>query len=351
MKPNLKQIVLALSLLVFFGTPAAMAQKEKDKKSEDKDVKAEQIIITKKGDEKEKIVIEIDGDKVTINGKDAKDLKDDDIKVLRHKITDMRGRLAITGVSPRGQNTLWEWNEDMPLALATTSENRALLGVTTERTDDNAGAKVTNVSEKSAAEKAGIKTGDLITKVGDTKIENPDDLTKAIRSYKPGDKVKVTYKREKKVNTTEAELGKWTMNLNYNFVAPKMKELNLLREMEIPRVDVAPNVRGFSQQFDNWSYFNEDQRLGLSVQDTEDGKGVKVLEVDEESNAAKAGIKENDIITEFAGNAVNSADEVAKLYREKLRAKEAAVPVKILRNGKTQNVEIKVPRKLKTADL
>ena len=57
-------------------------------------------------------------------------------------------------------------------------------------------------------------------------------------------------------------------------------------------------------------------RLGLSVQDTDDGKGVKVIDVDEESNAAKAGVKENDIITHVNDKEVNSADEVAKLVRE-----------------------------------
>ena len=48
-------------------------------------------------------------------------------------------------------------------------------------------------------------------------------------------------------------------------------------------------------------------RLGIKAQDTEDGKGVKVIDVDEGSAADKSGIKENDIITEFEGQAVNSA--------------------------------------------
>ena len=90
-------------------------------------------------------------------------------------------------------------------------------------------------------------------------------------------------------------------------------------------------------------------RLGLSVQDTEDGKGVTVLDVDEDSNAAKAGVKEKDIITHVNDEAVNSADEIAK----KIRANKdnASFQLKVLRNGKAQNIEVKSPRKLKTADL
>jgi serine protease Do len=71
--------------------------------------------------------------------------------------------------------------------------------------------------------------------------------------------------------------------------------------------------------------------------------------VDEDSNAAKAGVKENDIITHINDEAVNSADEIAR----KVRAgrDKASLQFKVLRNGKTQNIEVKTPRKLKTADL
>ena len=89
--------------------------------------------------------------------------------------------------------------------------------------------------------------------------------------------------------------------------------------------------------------------MGLSVQDTEDGKGVKIIDVDEESNAAKAGLKSDDIITEVEGKAVNSADEVARIIRES--KDKTSVKVKLNRSGKTQNVEVKIPRKLKSADL
>jgi serine protease Do len=85
------------------------------------------------------------------------------------------------------------------------------------------------------------------------------------------------------------------------------------------------------------------------VQDTDDGKGVKVIDVDDEGNAKKAGIKEDDLITEIDGKAVNSADEVARIVRDS-REKNSMM-FKINRGGKTQNIEVKIPRKLKTADL
>ena len=90
-------------------------------------------------------------------------------------------------------------------------------------------------------------------------------------------------------------------------------------------------------------------KLGLSVQDTDDGKGVKVIEVDEESNAAKAGLKENDVLTHFNDKEVNSADEVAKLVKE--NKDKPTINLKIKRDGKSQSIEVKMPRKLKTTDI
>jgi serine protease Do len=99
----------------------------------------------------------------------------------------------------------------------------------------------------------------------------------------------------------------------------------------------------------NWIWSGGNPRLGLSVQDTDDGKGVKVIDVDDESNAYKAGIREDDIITEVDGKTVNSADEVAKIIKD--NKEKSSVMIKLSRGGKTQNIEVKMPRKLKTADL
>jgi serine protease Do len=90
-------------------------------------------------------------------------------------------------------------------------------------------------------------------------------------------------------------------------------------------------------------------KLGLSIQDTDDGKGVKVLDVDEESNAAKAGLKEDDIILSIDDKEIKSTDEVTRILRE--NKDKYTYNFKIQRGGKIQNLEVKMPRKLKTADL
>jgi len=57
------------------------------------------------------------------------------------------------------------------------------------------GAYVYGVNPKSAAEKAGIEKGDVITKLGDSEISGYSDLTSALKDYSAGDTASVTVYR------------------------------------------------------------------------------------------------------------------------------------------------------------
>ena len=58
----------------------------------------------------------------------------------------------------------------------------------------------------SPAAEAGLRTGDVITKIDDTLITSSDSLVATIRSYRPGDEVEVTYLRDGQEQTTTLEL-------------------------------------------------------------------------------------------------------------------------------------------------
>jgi serine protease Do len=333
-------ILSAAAIATLLIAPVAIhAQDEKQKekaekeKTEKKDV--DQIIITRKGDSKEKVLVEITGDKVTINGKPVEDFKGDNeingVTVNRHKF---KGDAHVrTFTTPNGAFS-YNWNDDGMFYGG--GENTAMLGVVTDKV--NEGAKVTDVTEESGAAKAGLKEDDIITKVDDKKIEDPDDLTKAIRAHKPGDKVNITYLRDKKEQKATAELGKWK-GAGFNALA------------KIPDMDwnvVGPRGKmGTPGQY--YSLLDNRPKLGLSVQDTEDGKGVKVIDVDDEGNANKAGVKRDDVITSINDKEVSNADEVAKIVRE--NKDKSSIMLKVKRAGKVQNIEVRMPRKLKTADL
>jgi putative serine protease PepD len=83
----------------------------------------------------------------------------------------------------------------------------AFLGVRIADAESGGGAVVAEVTEGQPAAKAGLEQGDVITRVDDTKITSGSDLTSAIRSHQPGDKVKITYTRNGDEKTAEVTLG------------------------------------------------------------------------------------------------------------------------------------------------
>jgi serine protease Do len=327
----LKRLLIAGMALLTVPS-VVLAQKEKDKTKDKSDKKEMQtIVITRDGNIDEKTVIEIDGEKVKINGKDAKDNKD-----VHVNVNTMKGMGNVYRLRSHAPGA-WSFNmDDEGMSLFDEDSNRAMLGVTTE--GDDKGAEIQSVTKESAAEKAGLKKGDIITKIGDKKIESTDDVTDAIHDHKPGDKVTINFLRDGKEQKVTAELGKWKGIRAVT--APHVWS----QTIPSPNIDIAP-----FENFGGSYVFSGRPKLGLSIQDTDDGKGVKVLDVDDESNAAKAGLKEDDIILSIDDKEIKSTDEVTRLLRE--NRDKYTYNFKILRGGKTQTLEVKMPRKLKTADL
>ena len=68
------------------------------------------------------------------------------------------------------------------------------------------GVYVTETTPNSGAEDAGIRPGDIVTKIDGTNIGSFADLSFAIGSRRPGDKVTVTYTRNGKPNTVTVTL-------------------------------------------------------------------------------------------------------------------------------------------------
>ncbi|RYY60444.1 MAG: PDZ domain-containing protein [Chitinophagaceae bacterium] len=291
----------------------------------------EEITILRKSDSTEKMIIVVDGDKIMVNGK-LVDENDGDITVNRRKVRDV-------SAFSFGPNTRYTVTSDA-------RPNSAVLGVTSSAAEK--GIKLLSVTKESGADKAGLKKDDVITKIDNDEVSTPDALTKKIRSHKPGDKVDVTYLRNGKSQKVTAELGKMDEVVVTGFGSMgdfDMKfdndAFNGMNEIQLDRI---PRVYG-----QTFGALSGAPRLGLTVQDTDDGKGVKVLNVSDEGNAEKAGIEEDDIILEVDGKAVNSADEIARIMKDS--KDKISVKFKYERDGKTNTIDVKVPRKLKTANL
>jgi len=72
---------------------------------------------------------------------------------------------------------------------------RVTLGVVPDYSEDVQGMKVGDVRPGTPAEKAGIKPGDVIVKMGDKEIKNIYDYTYALGDYNPGDEVEIVVLR------------------------------------------------------------------------------------------------------------------------------------------------------------
>ena len=325
-----------LSAFIVTGSFAQAPKKTKQYSKHSDDV----LIIRQKVDKDSKITIEMKGGDVLVNGKPISEFKDDNIIISKRKeltgpfgevsdLADLR-ELRAPASRFRGGTTFYNGDE-APRAFSLGNGNKAFLGVTTEKADE--GAEITDITDESAAEKAGLKEGDIITKIDDIKVEGPEDLTKTIGKFKPEDKVTVTVKRDKKEQKFTATLKK--RSNGFAFSTSPEGSFNY---------DMAP-----FKTLDGMSWGGNQHRLGLKAQETEDGKGLKVLEVDEESNAEKAGIKEGDIITEFDGTEVNNIDKLRELSRTAMG--KPTFKVKLTRDGKAQDIDVKIPKNLKTTNL
>ncbi|NES15830.1 MULTISPECIES: S1C family serine protease [unclassified Micromonospora] len=80
------------------------------------------------------------------------------------------------------------------------------LGVSVNAAEDG-GALVAAVTPGSAAEKAGLQRGDVITKFGDKVINDSNDLVGAVQSGKVGDRVQVEFKRNGSTETATVTLA------------------------------------------------------------------------------------------------------------------------------------------------
>ncbi len=323
-----------IGLLLAFSSNTVLLPAQNNKTSVDTS-KEQSIIIHQKNSTNEKVTVVIDGNNITVNGKPVDDFKSKDIDIIRQDMAMDDADVFVNGemppmapMAPRPPQ-MKSFNRDM---MRTIHYNSAFLGVMTEKSDQ--GAKITEVTDSSAAAKAGLKEGDIITKIGDDKVTGPDDLYKAVGKHKAGEKLTVTYLRNGKQSTANATLSKSEQVKVYSWNAPGGDEMY-------------KNYQPYNFSF---SWDGDKPRLGISAQDTEDGNGVKILDIDDDdSPAGKAGLKEDDIITQVNGKAITSTEDLKQSMHDLKKGDTVKITYK--RNNLTQTVDVKFPKELKTVDL
>jgi Do/DeqQ family serine protease len=162
---------------------------------------------------------------------------------------------------------------------------------------ETSGALVAGVAQGSAAERAGIKTGDIIVSLNGTTMKNSGELRNAIGMLHVGDKVEIGLLRDAKPHKVSALIAERP-------------------EPEPATVAAAAPAADISKGLD-----------GAELADAADGGGALVSKVLEASAAAQAGLRTNDVIVGVGRTPVANL----KAFRE--AAKGVSVLVLKVRRG------------------
>ncbi len=160
--------------------------------------------------------------------------------------------------------------------------------------DKPRGVFISSVIAGKAADKAGIKAGDVVLKVNDREVNLPNQLQATIGKYNPGDEVMLEIWRDgdnKKINVT--------------LEGREEEGTTAAAESKDPERKSLPNL-GFRVRD-----LNNEQ---LSSMDLD--HGIIVANVSQYSAAAKAGIVQNDVIFEMNKKDVKSVDSFYDLFSE-----------------------------------
>lgn len=150
------------------------------------------------------------------------------------------------------------------------------------------GVYVAAVNENSAAEEAGIKTGDVITEIEGVKVDNVAELQEMVARNRPGDKVKVKFNRKGKVKEVDAVLRNTSGNTKLV-------------------------TRSTSDDFEGASFRDLTSR---EKRELEIPGGAKITDI-REGKWSLSGIKEGFVITAIDKVSVDNAEDVARILQNK----------------------------------
>ncbi|NNE44108.1 MAG: PDZ domain-containing protein [Gemmatimonadetes bacterium] len=173
--------------------------------------------------------------------------------------------------------------------------------------DEDSGVLIGQVVDDSAADDAGLKSGDIVLRVDNDEVGTPSQLRDAIRAHEAGDLVKIHVLRDGRERTFDVTLGETD-------AGPRRL---LGRAMDNAR-------RGMGRGMDKVRELRFTGTRGyLGVMPTEMGEGLAdyfgaedggalVSEVVEDSPAEKLGLKAGDVITEVDGTKISDGADLRR---------------------------------------
>jgi serine protease Do len=209
--------------------------------------------------------------------------------------------------------------------------DRGFLGVATQDLGDDLGAQfgsdhgavVTEVTPGSPADKAGLKAGDVITKLNRTDIRDQRHLVLLVTQLAPDTPVTIEYLRDGKPKTVSAQLARRDEKLagSERTERDASKDEGVLNGVEVG--DITPELR---EQFDIPPRVN----------------GAIITSIDANSPSAQQGLRQGDVILQLDRKPVSNADEAVKLSEE---IKGPKVMVLVWRKNTTRFIVIDEAKK------
>ena len=184
----------------------------------------------------------------------------------------------------------------------------------TEQFGADKGALITEVTADSPAEKAGLKAGDVITKINNTEIRDARHLLLTVSQLAPDTPITVGYLRDRKPGTASATLVRRTQDraAGDDVGSTTPKDEGVLNGVAVD--DISAEMR-------------EQLNIPAGI------KGAIITEIDPESPSARQGLKEGDVILELDRRPVTSSSEAVKLSEE---IKGPKVMVRFWRAGRAR---------------
>jgi S1-C subfamily serine protease len=242
------------------------------------------------------------------------------------------------------------------------------------------GIYISEVEEGSPAEKAGLKSGDVITEFNGQHVEGVTQFRRLVRETPPGHNVAIVVSRDGRTQTINATLSTMSDQFQRQFrvnVGNGMRDFTLnmpdMHNWEGPMVaprpatPLAPTMPlppgSYSYSFPEGGYgfgfgsgsgivMGSTPSIGISGENLSgqlgtyfgapDGEGVLIREVQSGSPAEKGGLKAGDVITKVAGERVRSISDLQYKLREKRDDKP--VQITVLRRGSETNVTVEPSR-------
>lgn len=180
---------------------------------------------------------------------------------------------------------------------------------------ENSGALISDVAPGSPADKAGLRHGDVITAINGKKVEGPRELRLKVGAMPPGTKAVLKIQRneqEKEVNVELGELPQKEGMISNNYDSP-----------------------GAASILDGVKVTDLNAEARQAIRAPEGLSGAVISEIDEDSDAYRAGLRQGFVIEEINRKPVKNAADAMALSQEAKKG-EKTVLLRVWAEGQSR---------------